>query len=346
MHLTQTTQGAAKGKTKVALGIERLKGHRGLDIQWYATVVALVDQGNEAPHCIVVARQRRQLPIPGVDPFGAILGATGDASFTLLATQARNLTKQDCREALAQFHEVGSRQWLLAQIVETAPERRRALTEGHHAAMGQLHWFTANDLPLAQAGEQLAQSLRLPHPITLNLGTRMQAMILLAVHRHHLHMRLERGDRRQKALAVVAIGIELIGRLVGGRYQHHALLHHQAEQAAEQHGITDVADEQLVEAQHTHLAPQLLDQQTQRVGIAGQLELAAMHPLHEMMEMLPPRRYPQSVVEAVHQPGLAAPDRPPEVHAERALAAMHSLMTVLQRLDRTALRSIGDKTTR
>ena len=212
--------------------------------------------------------------------------------------------------------------------------------------MGQLHWLTADDLPLAQTSEQLTQGLRLLHPITLHLSAGMQAVILLAVDRHHLHMRLERGDRRQKALAVVAIGIQLIGRLVGGRYQHHTLLNHQAEQAAEQHGIADIADEQLVEAQHTHLTPQLLGQQAQRVSIAGQLELAAMHPLHEVMEMLPPRRHPQGVVEAVHQPGLAAPDRPPEVHAERALAAMHSLMTVLQHLDRTVLRSIGDKTTR
>ena len=171
-------------------------------------------------------------------------------------------------------------------------------------------------------------------------------MILLAVHGHHLHVCLERSDGRQETLTVVAIGIQLIRRLIGGRHQYHPLRHHQAEQPTEQHGIADVADEQLVEAQHTHLAPQLLSQQAQRVGIAGQLELAAMHPLHEVMEMLSPRRHPQGVVEAVHQPGLAAPDRPPKVHAERALAAMHSLMTVLQRLDRTVLRSIGDKTAR
>ena len=38
----------------------------------------------------------------GHDPLGAVLGATGDASFTLLCAQAWHLTKQDGREALAQ----------------------------------------------------------------------------------------------------------------------------------------------------------------------------------------------------------------------------------------------------
>ena len=206
--------------------------------------------------------------------------------------------------------------------------------------MGQLHWLTADDLPLAQTSEQLTQGLRLLHPITLHLSAGMQAVILLAVDRHHLHVRRERGDSRKEALAVVALGVELIRWLVGGRHQHHALLHHQTEQAAEQHGIADIADEQLVETQHAHLTPQLLGQQAQRVGIASELKLPAMHPLHEVMKMLPPRRHAQSVEKAVHQPGLATPDRPPEVDAKRPFTSLDSLMTVLQRLDRTALRGI------
>ena len=203
--------------------------------------------------------------------------------------------------------------------------------------MGQLQRFTADDLPVAQAAEQLAQRLWLLHPIALNLGTGMQAMILFTLDGNDLHMRLERSDGRQEALAVVALGIELIRRLVGGGHQHHALLHHQAEQAAQQHGIADIADEQLVETEHTHLAPQLLGQQTQRVGIAGQLELPAMHPLHEVMKMLPPRRHTQGVIKAVHQPGLATPDRPPEINAEWPFVTLHGLEALLQRLDRTAL---------
>lgn len=86
-------------------------------------VVALVDQGNEAAYRIVVARQHRQFPVTGIDPLGTVLGATGDAPLALLTAQARHFTEQDGREALAQFHEVGSRQWLFTQIPEAAPER-------------------------------------------------------------------------------------------------------------------------------------------------------------------------------------------------------------------------------
>ena len=68
-----------------------------------------------------------------------------------------------------------------------------------------------------------------------------------------------------------------------------------------------------------------------------------MHPLHEVMEMLAPRRHPQSVVKAVHQPGFATADRPPEVDAKGPLATLHGLEAPLQRLDRMALGGINDE---
>mgnify|MGYP000871717307 CR=1 FL=1 len=70
-----------------------------------------------------------------------------------------------------------------------------------------------------------------------------------------------------------------------------------------------------------------------------------MHPLHEVMEVLAPRRYSQAVVEAIHEPGLAASHWPPEVHAGRAFTAMHGLEAALQRLNRTALCDIDDEAT-
>ena len=121
LHLAQATERTAEGKIEVALSVEFIQGHRGLDVEWHATVVALVDQGDEAAHRIVIKRQRRQLPIPGIDPFGTVLGATGDAPLALLATQARHFAKQDGRKALAQFDEIHRCQWLLAQITEASP---------------------------------------------------------------------------------------------------------------------------------------------------------------------------------------------------------------------------------
>ena len=121
MHLAQAAERTAEGKIEVALGVEFIQGHRGLDVEWHATVVALVDQGDKTSYRIIVTRQRRQLSIPGIDPFGTILGATGDATFTLLTTQAWHLAEQDGRKALAQFDEVGRGQRLFTQISEATP---------------------------------------------------------------------------------------------------------------------------------------------------------------------------------------------------------------------------------
>ena len=93
-------------------------------IACWATVLALVIRTYLHRVGFTVRLQRAklwQLAIPGVDPFGTILGATGDASLALLAAQARHLAEQDGREALTEFDEVGRRQRLLAQIIEAAP---------------------------------------------------------------------------------------------------------------------------------------------------------------------------------------------------------------------------------
>ena len=211
------------------------------------------------------------------------------------------------------------------------------------AAVAQLDGLAGNRQALRQLGEALAQRLRPSHPVALLRRAGMQAMVLLAVHRQHLHMPFECVYGWQEALTIEAVGVQLPGRLVGGGHQHHALRHHQAEQTAEQHRIADVADEQFVETQHAQLAAQLLGQQAQWVGVAGQLELAPVHPAHEMVKVLAPRRHRQAVIETVHQPGLAAPDRPPEVDAGRPLAMQQRRMTALQRLDRTLLRGVSDE---
>ncbi|MNV59000.1 hypothetical protein D3C71_1513990 [compost metagenome] len=124
-------------------------------------------------------------------------------------------------------------------------------------------------------------------------------------------MPLQGGDGREKAFAVETLGIQLLGRLVGGGDQHHALLEHDLKQPAENDCIADIADEQFVEAQHPDLCAQLHGQGLQGIGGAGQLEQADMQPAHEVVKVLAPRRYLQALVETVHQPGLAATHRPP-----------------------------------
>ena len=124
-------------------------------------------------------------------------------------------------------------------------------------------------------------------------------------------MPLECGDARQEALAVETLGIQLIGRLVGGADHHHTRLEHDLEQAAQDDRIADIVDEQFIEAQHSHLTTQLMRQSLQRVGCATQLEQTLMHPAHKVMKMLAPRGDTQALIELVHQPGFTAPHRAP-----------------------------------
>ncbi|MNE26627.1 hypothetical protein D3C80_1200000 [compost metagenome] len=175
----------------------------------------------------------------------------------------------------------------------------------------------------------------------------MQAVVLAAVDGERQHVLLDGGNRRQEALAVEAVGVQLFGRLVGGGDHRHPGGEDRLQQRAEQHGVADVADEQFVKTQHAHFRRQLAGQRLQRVGRAGELEQAAVHPAHEMVEVLASRRDAQAVVEAVHQPGLAAPDRPPQVHParrrQRIKLPMQGLMAGFQLLHGLPLRCIGDE---
>jgi hypothetical protein len=69
-----------------------------------------------------------------------------------------------------------------------------------------------------------------------------------------------------------------------------------------------------------------------------------MHPSHEMVKVLTPGRDAQALVELIHQPGLAATHRAPEVGAgDLRVALMQSLVTLLKGLHRLPLRVILDK---
>ena len=171
-------------------------------------------------------------------------------------------------------------------------------------------------------------------------------MVLATVDADHLHMLLDGSNRRGKPLTVKTIGVQLLRRLVGGADQQHALLEHHLQQVAEDDGIANVVDEQLVKTQHPHLGRQFTGQGAQRLRCAGELEQADMHPAHKVMEMLAPRRHPQALVKAVHQPGLAPPHRPPQVHATRrgiGVGVMQGIEAGLQTLGGLLLGRIGSK---
>ncbi|MNP62987.1 hypothetical protein D3C76_1583330 [compost metagenome] len=66
-----------------------------------------------------------------------------------------------------------------------------------------------------------------------------------------------------------------------------------------------------------------------------------MHPAHEMVEMLAPGRQLQALVELIHQPGLAAPHRPPQVNAIHPPAPLQRLEALLQSLHGVPLCRVG-----
>src|SRR5690606_5093023 len=66
LHLPQAAQRAAERKGQIAALVEPVHLHFGLDIQRHAPVVALVYQGDEAPHRIVVAGQGGQGAVAGL----------------------------------------------------------------------------------------------------------------------------------------------------------------------------------------------------------------------------------------------------------------------------------------
>ena len=142
-------------------------------------------------------------------------------------------------------------------------------------------------------------------------NTRVQPVILDPVHRHHVHVVKNGSDCRCKTVPIEAMTVELFRRLVRGTYQHHAFIEHHLKQTPQNDRVTNVIDEQLVETQHFQFFGQALGQRLERVGSADQLKQTLMNPLHEVMKMLAPGGHPQTLIELIHQPGLAPTHRPP-----------------------------------
>ncbi|KPW30930.1 PAS protein [Pseudomonas syringae pv. apii] len=331
------------------MGVELVHRHWRFDVQRNAPVVALIHQRNETPHAIVVGRQLRQFTIPRRDLLHTIFGASGNLRLALHSAQNRHFAEQDHRKSIAQRDKVHRRQRLLTQVAIAAPHRRVGMLNHIDAAITEHDLGVVHRLAGTQGFEYPLQGTRLTrlgHPIALVQLAGVQAMVFTAVHRHDLHVFLDSRNGGQEALTVVAVAVQLVRWLVGGANQHHALLEHHLQQAAEDHRITDVGHEQLVETHHPHVPRQLFGDHGQRLGRAHQFEHALVDPAHEVMKMLTPCRHIEAFEKTVHQPGLAAPDRAPQVHALRLAARLgQRQVTRLQLLHGLQLRLIGLKTT-
>ena len=152
----------------------------------------------------------------------------------------------------------------------------------------------------------------------------MQAVIGVPVHAQHLHVPNDGIDGRQKTFAIEAIGVQLLRWLVGGGDDYHAVLEEHLEQPTEDDRVADVADEQLVEAQHANFLRKPFRQRLQRIGRAIELVQPNMYPAHEVVKVLAARRHGNASVEDVHQPGLATADRAPQVDPDGAPSAQRN----------------------
>jgi len=124
------------------------------------------------------------------------------------------------------------------------------------------------------------------------------------------------------------------------------MLEHHLEQPPQDNRVADVTDEQLVEAEHADVFAQFPGERLQRIGGPVELEQPFVHPAHEVMEVQTTRRDPQAAVKHIHQPGLAAPHRAPQIDATRRhfrTFVMQRFMTALQPFDGDRLSRIADE---
>ena len=149
-------------------------------------------------------------------------------------------------------------------------------------------------------------------------GQRTQAVVGIADQFHHFAMALQCVDRGQEARALQAVLVQVAGGGIGAGDQHHALGKQAVQQARQQHGIADVADEELVQYQHAQGAAPFAGDRHHRVALTGMRAQALVHFAHEPVEMRAAfLSGGQAGIEQVDQEGLAAAHATPQVQALR-----------------------------
>ena len=113
----------------------------------------------------------------------------------------------------------------------------------------------------------------------------------------HVEPLLDQIDEGHEALALQAVLVEIVGLAVGGGDDGEALVEQHLEQARQDHGVGDVGDLELVEAEQPRLAGDLLGDRHDGVGfgrraLGRQFLAAAVQALldfeHELVEMHAP----------------------------------------------------------
>ena len=172
-------------------------------------------------------------------------------------------------------------------------------------------------------------------------GQGAQPVVGFALDIQLVAVRLDQVDGRQEARALQAIAVQVRRGHVGGGHQHDALGKHAFQQARQDHGIADIAHEELVQHQHPQPGPApAAHDQRQPVALAAvhpQLLVYLAHETVEVGAVLARRALAGSAglaggagggqvgaleigqrqggVQQVHQEGLAAAHPAPQIEA-------------------------------
>ena len=293
MHFQQAAQGALEFKVQATAGVEVLELDFRRDDQLDVAVIELVDHVDKAARDVV-----------GADAH--LLHATEDHGV----------------EDLAQFDVVVLAARAVAQFTEVEPRHVIAGAQGDDFAVfdDQLVVFHRLGAFRREGAEAFAQAFlrRIVEREVeqLRLLQVPQAVIDATVDVDDLGVLLDQRNGRQEARALQAILVQAIGHDVRGSDQGHAVLEQLFHQGAEDHGVGDVGDEELIETDHPRFCGEPLGDDGQRVFLARQgfhLFVDALHEAVEVRADLFPER--QRFEEGVHQVGLAATDAAPEVQA-------------------------------
>ncbi len=169
--------------------------------------------------------------------------------------------------------------------------------------------------------------------LQLSLGVRVQrlmvdwqvaqpghAVVPRPRHPDDLEMFQDQLDRGQEPLPVEAALVELAWRGVGRRDHHHAGLEQALKQATQDHGVGDVLDLELVEAEEASFGGDagrdLADRGAAGIRLPALLRQAPMDLEHELVEVHAALGCQRCRLEQpAHQHRLAAPDRSMQVQA-------------------------------
>src|SRR5690606_28393558 len=260
LHLDQARSGALEGARQPLAGVQRVRGGVGGADQFHVAVVGLVDEGDEAPRGVVAA-----------------------------AVHHRDPAQQHRVELGRDLDVVRRAARALAERGEIEPGHAGAARPGGDAAALQLDAAVAVAVVAAQRVPARFQPGVGPgvqrRPVDRRAGQLAKPVVGVADDLEHLAVPLQQRDRGQEARALQAAGVEAAGFDVGRGHQHDAFGEHPLQQPSQEHGVADVADEELVEHQHPQRAAPAGDDRGQRVALAGVLAQALVHAAHEAVEV-------------------------------------------------------------